>query len=470
MPPLRAAGHRRAAARADVPRAVRAPARQARAAASRRRSPSGSLAYAWPGNIRELRNCIERAVALARFEEVIVEDLPAQVRDYRATHVLVAANDPSELVPLGRGRAALRRARHGGGGRQQAAGRARARARPRDALPKARTLVTAKGDDTANGASGARGKRLTTAVRRSSRSNGLSKRTAMRLLGPFSGRVVAEGRHQDDGGVPVRLAEHLEDLEARADGHANVGDDEVDGIARRSRPSCGRRCPRGVCRRRPARPRRSRRRGGYRRRRGASRRRPPRPGCERDGVHEGTHGVHRPCPRAGVAPPDSPGPVCARSVAFCDMAHRATVGPGSAPHCPRRPPPPTLALGLLRHGHGDCDHELDIVCSTHVRARSFDRASDPRRRMRVHQAARGQRPVDAGGRGDAAARACAFARRADARHDRHLAGHPDRLRHPGGRRVLRVRLRDHRVDRHQAARRRGAMLQHRTARRSAHAA
>jgi DNA-binding NtrC family response regulator len=58
------------------------------------------LAYAWPGNIRELRNCMERAVALARFEEVIVEDLPEQVRDYRATHVLVAANDPSELVPL----------------------------------------------------------------------------------------------------------------------------------------------------------------------------------------------------------------------------------------------------------------------------------------------------------------------------------------------------------------------------------
>ena len=58
------------------------------------------LAYAWPGNIRELRNCMERAVALARFEELIVEDLPAQVRDYRASHVLVAANDPSELVPL----------------------------------------------------------------------------------------------------------------------------------------------------------------------------------------------------------------------------------------------------------------------------------------------------------------------------------------------------------------------------------
>ena len=58
------------------------------------------LAYAWPGNIRELRNSMERAVALARFDEVVVEDLPAQVREYRASHVLVAANDPSELVPL----------------------------------------------------------------------------------------------------------------------------------------------------------------------------------------------------------------------------------------------------------------------------------------------------------------------------------------------------------------------------------
>jgi two-component system response regulator AtoC len=58
------------------------------------------LAYAWPGNVRELRNCIERAVALARFEDLVVEDLPAQVREYTAAHVLVAANDPSELVSL----------------------------------------------------------------------------------------------------------------------------------------------------------------------------------------------------------------------------------------------------------------------------------------------------------------------------------------------------------------------------------
>jgi two-component system response regulator HydG len=58
------------------------------------------LAYAWPGNIRELRNCIERAVALARFDEIVLDDLPAHVREYRSSHVLLAANDPSELASL----------------------------------------------------------------------------------------------------------------------------------------------------------------------------------------------------------------------------------------------------------------------------------------------------------------------------------------------------------------------------------
>ncbi|HSY23880.1 MAG TPA: sigma-54 dependent transcriptional regulator [Polyangiaceae bacterium] len=58
------------------------------------------LSYTWPGNIRELRNCVERAVALARFEEIRVDDLPAHISDFRASQVLVASNDPSELVPL----------------------------------------------------------------------------------------------------------------------------------------------------------------------------------------------------------------------------------------------------------------------------------------------------------------------------------------------------------------------------------
>ena len=58
------------------------------------------LAYAWPGNVRELQNCVEQAVALARFEELTVEDLPARIRDYRRAHVLVVADDPTELVPM----------------------------------------------------------------------------------------------------------------------------------------------------------------------------------------------------------------------------------------------------------------------------------------------------------------------------------------------------------------------------------
>jgi len=58
------------------------------------------LAYRWPGNVRELRNCIERAVALTRFEEIAVEDLPEKIRAARSTDLVVAGNDPEELVPL----------------------------------------------------------------------------------------------------------------------------------------------------------------------------------------------------------------------------------------------------------------------------------------------------------------------------------------------------------------------------------
>ena len=57
-------------------------------------------AYAWPGNVRELANCLERAVALTRGESVGSADLPEKIRNYRTSHMLVAATDPSELVPL----------------------------------------------------------------------------------------------------------------------------------------------------------------------------------------------------------------------------------------------------------------------------------------------------------------------------------------------------------------------------------
>ena len=58
------------------------------------------LAYPWPGNVRELQNCIERAIALTRRSEIQVEDLPETVRQFKRSHVLIAASDPSELVPL----------------------------------------------------------------------------------------------------------------------------------------------------------------------------------------------------------------------------------------------------------------------------------------------------------------------------------------------------------------------------------
>ena len=59
------------------------------------------LAWTWPGNVRELQNVIERAVALARFDELSADDLPDKMR---ADVVSVAANvtpeDHSGLVTL----------------------------------------------------------------------------------------------------------------------------------------------------------------------------------------------------------------------------------------------------------------------------------------------------------------------------------------------------------------------------------
>jgi two-component system response regulator HydG len=56
--------------------------------------------YGWPGNVRELQNCMERAVALTRFTEIVVEDLPEKIRSYRRDHVVVASDDPTELVTI----------------------------------------------------------------------------------------------------------------------------------------------------------------------------------------------------------------------------------------------------------------------------------------------------------------------------------------------------------------------------------
>jgi DNA-binding NtrC family response regulator len=58
------------------------------------------LAYPWPGNIRELQNAIERAVALTRFENLVVEDLPETVRNHKRSPLLPSGEDPAEFLPM----------------------------------------------------------------------------------------------------------------------------------------------------------------------------------------------------------------------------------------------------------------------------------------------------------------------------------------------------------------------------------
>jgi DNA-binding NtrC family response regulator len=58
------------------------------------------MSYPWPGNVRELSNCMERAVALAKYDQIRPEDLPDRVRTHKASYVVVATDDPSEFVPM----------------------------------------------------------------------------------------------------------------------------------------------------------------------------------------------------------------------------------------------------------------------------------------------------------------------------------------------------------------------------------
>lgn len=58
------------------------------------------VTYPWPGNIRELRNAMERAAVLTRFDHIRVEDLPERIRNYEPRHVVVAGDTLEELVSL----------------------------------------------------------------------------------------------------------------------------------------------------------------------------------------------------------------------------------------------------------------------------------------------------------------------------------------------------------------------------------
>lgn len=57
------------------------------------------LAYDWPGNIRELQNAIERAVALTQFEDITVDDLPLKIRRYSVWSDVDAVTF-GELIPM----------------------------------------------------------------------------------------------------------------------------------------------------------------------------------------------------------------------------------------------------------------------------------------------------------------------------------------------------------------------------------
>ncbi|MDP2304966.1 MAG: sigma-54 dependent transcriptional regulator [Pseudomonadota bacterium] len=58
------------------------------------------LAYGWPGNVRELQNCMERAVALARFDQLMVDDLPDRVRAAAPMPRGVTGEDGEELLSM----------------------------------------------------------------------------------------------------------------------------------------------------------------------------------------------------------------------------------------------------------------------------------------------------------------------------------------------------------------------------------
>ncbi|GAC1367446.1 MAG: hypothetical protein NVSMB47_18490 [Polyangiales bacterium] len=58
------------------------------------------LAYDWPGNVRELQNCMERAIALARYDEIGPDDLPERIRGHSPARLMIATDDSAGLLSL----------------------------------------------------------------------------------------------------------------------------------------------------------------------------------------------------------------------------------------------------------------------------------------------------------------------------------------------------------------------------------
>ena len=56
------------------------------------------LSYSWPGNVRELQNSLERAIALATFDHLRLEDLPERIRRPTPMAAVTEVGDPEELI------------------------------------------------------------------------------------------------------------------------------------------------------------------------------------------------------------------------------------------------------------------------------------------------------------------------------------------------------------------------------------
>jgi len=57
-------------------------------------------AYGWPGNVSELRSCMERAVMLTAFDHLTVEDLPKKLHGYRQASAFISSENAADLITL----------------------------------------------------------------------------------------------------------------------------------------------------------------------------------------------------------------------------------------------------------------------------------------------------------------------------------------------------------------------------------
>lgn len=99
VPPLRARG-------GDVIAIATYVLQRIAARSTRPASTLGALAtrklvdYDWPGNIRELENCLERAVAVSGGREIELEHLPQRIQQHQSARIEISSETPADLITL----------------------------------------------------------------------------------------------------------------------------------------------------------------------------------------------------------------------------------------------------------------------------------------------------------------------------------------------------------------------------------